>query len=119
YQEDREGWKACRHALGELAGLARTGGFQLRIAIVPELHSLGKNYEFKDVHAMIQKIGKQEGVPVIDLLEAFPEENPESFWVSPGDAHPNVPANQLMATALYAIFQKPGWYRSRVLYSQK
>ncbi len=42
-----------------------------------------------------------EGVPVIDLLAAFGDEDPASLWVRPFDRHPNEAGHGMLFDMLY------------------
>jgi lysophospholipase L1-like esterase len=105
YEEGRPGWTACQRALRELMALCRQEHIDLRIAIVPELHTLGDAYEFRKVHDAVRAIAAEDAVPVLDLLDALAGQDPPSLWVSPGDAHPNERANELFAGQLEQAFR--------------
>lgn len=107
YDEDHPGWQACREALVELSRLSRRHGITLTIALIPELHAPDEHYPFKRAHARVAEVAAQEGVPVIDLLPWFAGIPPESLWVSPGDAHANARAHEIIARALHGALS-PG-----------
>ena len=101
YSDTNKGWKACQAALEELIRLCQEKQIELRIIIIPELHSPNEAYAFGKVHALISHIGNQHHIPVIDLLPAFKGVHPPSLWVSPGDPHPSAKAHEIIAKALY------------------
>lgn len=105
YQDDQPGWVECQRALGELMTLCREKEIALRIALVPELHHFGDAYEFRPVHDKVRALGKEGGVPVFDLLTAAWTDPPETYWVTPGDAHPNEKGHKVLAEALYAALR--------------
>jgi lysophospholipase L1-like esterase len=105
YQEGGPGWVACRQAFRELIAACKEDHIELRIAIVPELHSQGKDYEFPQVHDAIRAIAKEGGVPVIDLLDSISVEDLPALWVSPGDPHPNERAQEMFASQLYKTLE--------------
>ena len=100
YQDGAPGWMACQRAFRELMALCRGEHIDLRIAIIPELHSIGADYEFQDVSFLVRSVAKDGRVPVIDLLDGISPGDPPSLWVSPGDAHPNARAMEMFATQL-------------------
>jgi lysophospholipase L1-like esterase len=102
YEEGQPGWVECQRALKDLADTCRGQRIALHVLIIPELHHLGSAYEFRDVHDKVKRILAAQGVPVIDLLDSFPADHPETFWVSLGDPHPNEKACQIIAQRLYA-----------------
>ena len=102
YRDGRPGWEGSKAALGQLIDLSREGDIELRILMIPELHSPAQDYPFEPVHARIREIGGANGVPVIEVRQAMSGIEPRSLWVSPGDAHPNARAHQLIAKELFA-----------------
>ncbi len=112
YAANQPGWLKSQAAFAELGDLCRTRGMSLRILLIPELHSLAGHYEFGGVHDLIREVGKGIDTPVLDLLDAFPGvADPSSLWVSPGDAHPNGLANELMARKIDATLRLEHWIR--------
>ncbi|MFM7292335.1 MAG: SGNH/GDSL hydrolase family protein [Planctomycetia bacterium] len=101
YRDENPGWTRCKHALRDLAAVCRDRGIPCRVLMIPELHSLGSAYEFRDVHDAVRRVCRQAGLPVLDLLEALPAvADARRYWVSPDDAHPNAEANDLLARAI-------------------
>lgn len=101
YRDANPGWPQCRQAIRELAEVCQARGIPCGVVLVPELHSLGSGYEFSGVHAAVRKECEEAGLPVWDLLDAFPADgDARRYWVSPEDAHPNAAANELMAAEI-------------------
>jgi lysophospholipase L1-like esterase len=100
YQDGAPGWMACQRAVRELMAACRAEQIDLRIAIIPELHSIGAVYEFRNVNDLIRRVARDGRVPVIDLLDGISVQDPPSLWVSPADAHPNARAMEMFATQL-------------------
>jgi len=101
YSETNPGWALCRQAIGDMARSCLANGIPCGVVLVPELHSLGEAYEFGGVHAAVKQVCEEEGLPAWDLLEAFPPDaDARRYWVSPGDAHPNAAANELLAAGI-------------------
>ena len=101
YSEENSGWRAARAALRELGGLCRDAGIPLRLMLIPELHAPGEAYPFRDIHGIVTAAARREGIPVLDLVDAFGGVDPPSLWVSRGDAHPNALAHKIIAEALF------------------
>jgi lysophospholipase L1-like esterase len=111
YAANQSGWLKSQAAFAELSSLCKSRNIHLRILLIPELHTLGGNYEFTRIHDLIRGVGSKLDVPVLDLLDAFSAaENPHTFWVSPGDAHPNGRANELMAAKIDAALRSEKWW---------
>lgn len=105
YEDDRPGWVECRRALRELSSLCRARNIDLRLALLPELHRLGPDYEFRPVHDKVRAAAAESGLPVYDLLNAPWSEPPEAYWVTPGDAHPNDKGHRVIAETLAAALR--------------
>ena len=100
YHDDQPGWVECRRALKELIDFCRARKIDLRVALLPELHRPGPDYEFRSAHDKVRAVAAEGGVPVYDLLDASWTDPPETYWVSPGDAHPNAKGHRVIAEAL-------------------
>jgi len=112
YAEDQPGWKKCRAAFAELAGLCKSRNLPLHILLIPELHTLAGNYKFTSIHDLIRQVGAANGVSVLDLIGAFPAAgDPIQFWACPEDAHPNGKANELMAAKIEAVLRAERWIK--------
>jgi len=100
YAPDAPGWKACQEAIAELASLRDKYQFKLVIAVIPELHQLGKNYPFRAEHDEVRKLAERANVPVWDLLPMFDGVEESSLWVTPEDTHANSKGNELLAQGI-------------------
>ena len=110
YGDDQAGWQKCQRAFASLASFCREKSIPCRVLLIPELHSLGAGYEFADIHDKIRALSARENLPTLELLSAFPGDgDPMLFWVCPSDAHPNDPANELMATAIDRALRTEQW----------
>jgi lysophospholipase L1-like esterase len=110
YTETQPGWLACQRGFRDLAALCAEGKIPLAVGLVPELHSLGANYEFRDVHAKVAALLHELRVPSVELLDAFPTEgDPARFWVTPTDAHPNSAAHQHLAEGFARAIREGKW----------
>jgi hypothetical protein len=106
YTESNPGWRACRKALEELIELTSRHDIRLRIVLLPELHFPNGHYPFAPVHRLVAGIGERYGVSTLDLQNAFSAHKPESLWVTPGDAHPNARAQEIIATEIYRMMAR-------------
>src|SRR4051794_30087451 len=57
YAESQPGWKKSQAAFAELAGICKEHNLPLHIVLIPELHTLSGNYEFKDIDDLIRQVG--------------------------------------------------------------
>lgn len=107
YGDDQPGWINSKKALKELVGLTKLEKINLVLAILPELHSTGENYFFKQVHRKITEAAQSSGIEnIVDVTPGFTGQEPSSMWVSPDDAHPNAAAHAIIATGLFDYLKK-------------
>jgi hypothetical protein len=112
YAPNQPGWPRCQAAFADLAQICRDRNMALKILLIPELHTLSANYEFKHIDDLIRHIGDANQVGVLDLIDAFPASgDPKQFWASPEDSHPNDKANELMAAKIDATLRAENWIR--------
>jgi len=75
----------------------------------PFLHHLGPAYEFRAVHAKLDRFWQELGVPHLDLLPLYEAHRSETLTVNAHDAHPNAHAHALAAEAIESFVQRsPG-----------
>lgn len=109
YEEGRDGWRAARDAFARLASLAAQDGFGLVMFLLPELHAVGPEYGFRDIHERVRSAANEAGIPrVTDLAPLFAGEEPEGLWVSLDDAHPNARAHAILAADMYDALERFG-----------
>ena len=84
--------------------VARRGG-RLLVATFPFLQVPLEDYPFRDVHAQLDAFWKSNGVPHLDLADAYRGYAPRQLVVNRFDAHPNEYAHELAAQALEAFIQ--------------
>ena len=72
YEPGQPGWQKSQEAFAELTAICRQRGMPLHILLIPELHSLSADYEFKQVHDLIRGVGAKNNIGVLDLLRALP-----------------------------------------------
>lgn len=102
YGEEREGWRRCRRSLERLAADCRKRGVRLVALLIPELHEVGgARYVFSPIHDTVRGVLESLGVPVIDPVGAFRGIEPDTLWVSRGDAHPSVRAHAIFAREVH------------------
>lgn len=101
YADGRPGWMAVERSLQRLEKMAKADGFQLVVALLPDLHTVWPDYAFKDVHEKVKKLAHNSGIDkVFDVAPSFEGEDPSGLWVSADDAHPNERAQEIIARAL-------------------
>ena len=112
YDSGQPGWPKCQRAFAELADLCRQRNIALHILLIPELHTLSGNYEFRRIDSYIIDIGKKIHAPVLDLIDAYPPDgDPHRFWASPEDDHPNGAANILEANYISQTLRREQWIK--------
>lgn len=105
YRDDQPGWLAAKEAFHQLSRYCEEQGIELVVVNYPELHELAP-YPFNGVTELVREESERAGRPFLDLLPVVADEEPESLWVTPTDAHPNGKAAGLYATELKRFLEK-------------
>jgi len=100
-------WKDSRKALGEAQALTGRHGAGLALVIFPELYELTEKYPFRNIHVRVREAAEDLGIPVLDLLDTFTGEEPETLWVHETDHHPNARAHDIAAGAILRFLEDP------------
>jgi len=106
YDDEAPGWLATQKALAELSSLCLSKNIDLKVVLLPELHSLNP-YPFSKEYKKVGRVLESLHVPYLDLSTRFPfEGETRRLWVAPDDAHPNAQAHQLIAKTSYGFISK-------------
>ena len=100
-------WNDSRRALAQAAELTRKYGVRLGLVIFPELYELTEKYPFRQIHRRVREAAEGLGIPVLDLLDAYMGEDPETLWVHATDHHPNARAHQMAAKEIMHFLKDP------------
>jgi len=100
FQEHDEKWTQCRDALIDIQEICRQAGAQLVVVIFPFFIDLDGDYPFQPIHDRVKGLGRERGIPVLDLREAYRDYRGPELWVHPTDEHPNEIAHGLAAKAM-------------------
>lgn len=95
-----EPWTAQRARLVEFRRAVEARGGKLAVVTFPFLHSLGRDYPFRDAHRVLGEHWRAQGVPHLDLLATFEGRDTSDLVVGAFDAHPNEKAHALAAEAI-------------------
>jgi len=102
YNDDQPGYVEMTRAFARFGELARANRFTLIVGLLPELHSVWPDYEFRAIHDQVRQVALAGGAAqVVDLAPAFAGEVPPTLWVSPDDAHPNARGHAIIARGLF------------------
>ena len=97
YHDGLPGWDRARAALTEFGAQLAKDGTPATLILLPELHEPKNFGPFAEVYARVAETARAAGWEVLDPSGHFPEGPGEKFWVTPGDAHPNRPAQRIFA----------------------
>ena len=107
YNERQPGWLALQRSYRDLIDVCKKEGIDLRIALLPELHKIGKDlHEFPFISSAIRALAESANIPVIDLLDGLSASDTTFPMGSPGDPHPNALAQESYASQLIAALTK-------------
>jgi lysophospholipase L1-like esterase len=101
---DTDIWRRHQAELYELISYASSRNVKFRIVLLPFLRTSGQKLRLDRLHATLRMFFEANGVPVVDLLQATAEHNPDELVVSSYDAHPNEAAHALFADAIWEEF---------------
>jgi lysophospholipase L1-like esterase len=97
----REKWQESFSYLSRGQRLARARGAEFAVAIFPFLYDLDESYPFRSLHEKVVAYCVWNGIPVLDLFDAFEGRDYADLWVHPSDQHPNEQAHRIAAHALF------------------
>ena len=97
-------WSRQQRTLTELIDLCRDKNVKIRVALLPFIKSWGERYDPVKLHAQLKAFFVASGVPVVDLLPAIAEHDPDTLIVNHHDPHPNERAHTLFAEEIWRAF---------------
>lgn len=102
YADEYSGWVAGRQALRSIAGLCRTRGLPLVVAIFPLFgNALDDTYPFAAEHGKVAQVAAEAGARVLDLLPQYRGLDWRLLVVDGADdEHPNEIAHRIASQAI-------------------
>jgi lysophospholipase L1-like esterase len=97
WQPPSPGIDAVRAALARFTELSERDGFELRVALYPNLEQLDGSYPYEPVTDSLRAICRELGVPFADLLEPLWGRDAYALRAHPHDHHPGPVAHGLVA----------------------
>jgi lysophospholipase L1-like esterase len=101
YAEGSDGRLLVRSNLSAMAELCSAKNIPLVVAFLPELH-VESQKAFDLITDYYATETTAAGAQFVDLYKLLPAQEPDRFWVSHDDAHPNAEAFGLYASGLFA-----------------
>jgi lysophospholipase L1-like esterase len=102
-----QGWRRTKRHLQRMDAEMRRRGGRFLVALWPLLVSLDAGYPFAGVHQSVAEACRQQGIPLLDLLQALRAEPTASLWVHETDRHPNERAQRLAAASIRGALLEP------------
>jgi hypothetical protein len=102
YSEDGRSLKEMRASLRRLQEMQRTDGFEVVLAIIPDIHQLAA-YPLMFVHDKMREIAAGFGWQTVDFLDDLKQFRGPELWAIPGDPHPNALVHDIMARRLARV----------------
>ena len=96
-------WEKQKRRLRALRDLVDSQGGQLLVVTFPFVHDLGRDYQYRSVHARLDEAWRDLKVPHLDLLSAFEAYPNAELVVNSYDAHPNERAHAIAAEPIAAF----------------
>jgi hypothetical protein len=94
-------WEQQKSRLREMKERCEGAGGRFAVVIFPFVHSLGPEYEYRHVHALVNEFWQEMGVACLDLLPVLEPHVHERLTISVYDAHPNERAHELAGRAIF------------------
>ncbi len=85
---------------GYFRALAALGDCRVVLVLYPLMHGLESDYPLSAIHARVAAMGREAGLPVLDLATAFARQATRSLQVHPTDHHPNGTAHRIAAETI-------------------
>jgi lysophospholipase L1-like esterase len=104
-----------RRNLREIISISHKNNIKLLFIIIPLQEQLTKegSYLLQDYHEAMRYIGKQKGVPVIDLISAFRREKARTLFLPHDPIHPSEAGHQLIAEKIAQFLKSSELFSSR------
>ena len=97
-------WAMQRDRLSAIMTTCRERGVVLRVVLLPFLRTGGGSLDPPAVHSQLSEFLRASGLDVLDLLPLVADRDPSQLTVSPRDAHPGEPAQEIFADAIWQAF---------------
>ena len=103
YEESHAGYQQMRVSFDRLGRLAKQDGFQVILALTPDIHVLSP-YPFTAIHERMERLAESLGWTFVDFTETLQQMPAEQLSVMPGDPHLNGLGHRAMADVLEPYF---------------
>jgi lysophospholipase L1-like esterase len=101
YEPASPGLESHRRALADFGRALQEDGVPGTLLLIPEMHEPNSLASFAGIYRDVAALGKESGfLDVVDPSSDFAPGPGESYWVTPGDPHPNGEAHRILAAAL-------------------
>jgi hypothetical protein len=99
-------WEKQRARLRAIHDEVQRRGGQLLVVTFPFMQSLGSDYEFKEIHELLDRTWREWQVPHLDLLDVYGTRPAADLVANPYDAHPNQEAHLIAADAIVPFIER-------------
>ena len=104
YSHSNPGWADAKESILELNQLCKSNKIIFNVVVQPDLHDLSLTSEQYKIHQIIRGFLNENKIDYIDLFDDFSRlltNEPEDYWVSEDDPHPNSKGHFLIFKSLY------------------
>lgn len=105
YEHNSMEFQQCKEAFFKFREISKKNDFRLIVVIYPMLYQLNKKYPFMKIHEKMKIFFKQSGIEAYDLTREFYGIRDTDLWISDGDSHPNIRANEIAARKIAEIIK--------------
>lgn len=76
------------------------------VVIWPFFQCLDDSYPFQTIHDRVGEFCAEQGIPFLDLIDAFRGQRDSEMWIAPNDAHANPTAQKIASPVIADFFRK-------------
>jgi len=99
-------WEKHKERLTAIKKGMDARGVKFSVVTFPFMHSLGPNYEYREIHERLGVFWKSLGAAHLDLLSVYESHRAKELVVNKYDAHPNELAHKMAAEAINEFLNK-------------
>ena len=103
---ERAKWETSFSYLSKVKKIADLKGARFAVVIFPFMYELNDGYPFLKIHQMIAEHCRQNGIEVLDLLDAYKGQYFFDLWTHQSDQHPNEKGHKIAASAIAEFIQE-------------
>ncbi len=95
----------------EILEISKEHDISILVILLPNWVNLNENYDFKDIHKLLNKTFIGYGLNVVDIFPEVKGLNGEEYRIDEKDyAHPNYKGHEIIAETIYENLKQNNFY---------